>query len=126
MAKKQMIYTDTYKGECRRNNNYMPPLTGDLRSWLPIFGPIITVIGLIFAFALFTSTTKATAVLAKENFVKIDELRIDSAVLKTNYLVIDKRLSNIEAAQIVVQNDLKQLLIEMKKYKLIGREHDYL
>ena len=91
-----MIHTDNYQGECRRNNNYMPPLTSDLRSWMPIFMPIASVLGLIVAIVVFAETAKATNVLAKENFTKIDELRIDSTILKTNYIVIDKRLNEID------------------------------
>jgi hypothetical protein len=95
-----------YKGEGRRQmDRELPPLEPTWKGYLPIFGPIITIIGFIIALTIFAQTTKQTTALASETACKVD-------VIERKDIVTDNRLSNLECYYKEIKENLQTLIAQ--------------
>ncbi len=94
--KKKIIYHPDYPEPFEDRRQYMEgdskPLEGTFRSWLPIFAPVITVIGFVVAITIFVQVAKTTNLLATDTVCRVD-------IIERKDIVTDNRLDNTEKFQ---------------------------
>jgi len=67
----------------------LKPLESTWKGYLPIFGPVMTVVGFVIALTIFAETAKATNHLARDNGKRVD-------ILERADIVSNNRLNNLE------------------------------
>ena len=97
--KKKMITNENYPKPFIDRRNGMPPLTDDVRSWAPIFVPVI---GVLVTVGIYVATVVSTTALANENRKSVE-------TNKSSITNIDKRLAVSEANFFNIADRLKSI-----------------
>jgi hypothetical protein len=107
LMKRKYIYHPNYRGEDRRNymEGRLPNLEPIWKGYLPIFGPVVTVVGFIIALTVFAQTSKQTTLLANETVSRVD-------VMERKDIVTDNRLVNLECYYKEIKENLATLIAQ--------------